>query len=222
MEPIGTKTRGIKANSGLFYESFEIDYELGKIYVNDNNHTIIKFSDINRIERIINIKENYGRQALLIVGSSMAVIGVIYYLYEVNNYYIDDNVFEMLFRGVFNFLFYGCIAYFIGARFTKYVPQFRLFLSIKTEALNGVESKENYMDVTLEDNDYKMLEKIINQENGLTPKESTIENRIDSKFDNSISEDKYEVLIRFKELLDKEILTQVEFDNEKKKILERD
>ena len=221
MEPIGTKTKGRNTNSGLFYESFYVDYELDRICLNDNALTFIKFTDINRIERIADIKENYGKQALLIVGPTMAVFGIIYYFHEVSNYYIDENLFEMLFRGVFNYLFYGCIAYFIGARFHKYIPQFRLYLSKRTETLNGVELKEDHMDVTLEDNDYKMLEKIINQENGLTSKESIIENKIDSKFDNSKLEDKYEVLIRFKELLDKEILTQAEFDSEKKKILEK-
>ena len=232
------------ASNKIFEPSFTIDYKVSEIdnLFKDSSRINVKFEEIEKIERIVDFRKKYIMEAFVITFLITGICGMIYYSYSVdlnlsnfeqalkqfNPSFSKFDSGEMLIQGFVTGVIWASIAAAIATFASKAVPQYRIYLKSNKE-----------MDVLVSEQDFITLNSIINPEfeiaSAKTQNQNTEKTHLDNfekssdlesatlNTDNSgnkIYSDKYDSLIKLKELLEMGIISQNEFDDEKKKILQ--
>ena len=236
------KSKGKMASNKIFEPSFTIDYMKSEFtFLNKKlNRDVVKFEVVDKAERIIDFKKKYILKAIIFSFLIAGICGMIYYnltyktidlnltemervIERISGSYIKYTTFDtnkMIRLGLVTSVISASIAGFIASLINRTVPQYRIYLKNRNE-----------IDVLIREFDYKTLVSIISPEleiikdrkpNQIIEKISSNDFEISKRTSTKglmNSNDKYELLIKLKNLFDQEIINQNEFDSEKKKIL---
>ena len=237
------KSKGKLASNKIFEPNFSIDYKKSEFIFLDktSNRNVIEFEKVDKIERIIDFKKKYILKVSLFSFLIAGICSMIYYNYtyktidlnltemervieRISGAFIKYHTFDinkMLIQGLVTSVISASIVGLIALLCNKALPQYKIYLKNNKE-----------MDVLISEYDYRTLISIISPKLEIIKDQipnQIIENinsndlekskRISSKISMN-SNDKYELLVKLKNLLDQGIINQDEFESEKKKILD--
>lgn len=230
MSQNNSTTSNIEMSDGLCLTG---KYAKKRVYINYSNEFIkfdiqpyekVRFTDITSITRIKDYEKNYGMIAFI---STFIILSLcmMYYHYDMMSsggyYYLADSDWvDILSNSIFTGLIWGGVAFVIGYLIKKQMPAFLIQTSSSEKfeiALSPQETEKFISGINIKvKSQSQLLEGTDSQKIDLSTKSNE---QIVSTIKRSNAIDKYDDLIKLKQLLDQGILTKDEFDKEKQTVL---